>query len=81
MNYEDLTPEQLAKAKDCKTLEDVLAFAKSEFIELDNEQIESIAGGGWGVSGDKSACPECGSKAIDKDPDSWRCLDCGHSWH
>ena len=80
MNFEDLTPEQLARIRDCKTPEDLLAFAKSEFVELDNEQIESIAGGGWGGSGDRSSCPECGSKTIDKDPAGWQCLDCGHCW-
>lgn len=80
MNYEDLTPEQQAKAKECETLEDVLAFAKSEFIELDEEQIESIAAGGWGKSSEKKACPECESTALEKDRGGWECLDCGYTW-
>ena len=80
MNYEDLTPEQQEKVRGCETLEDVLAFAKSELIELDDEQIESIAGG-WGDSGDKRACPKCGSKALDKGPGGWECLDCGSTWN
>ena len=45
MQFEDLTPEQKAKAKECKTPEDVLALAKAEGYELSDEELESISGG------------------------------------
>lgn len=45
MNFEDLTPEQLEKAKACESPEDILALAAEEGYELSDEQIESISGG------------------------------------
>ncbi|MBR1828367.1 MAG: hypothetical protein IJ781_02485 [Atopobiaceae bacterium] len=49
MNIEDLTAEQKEKAKGLKTPEEMLEFAKSEGIELSEEQLEDIAGGGHHV--------------------------------
>ena len=37
MRFEDLTPEQMEKAKACKTAEDILALAKKEGIDLSDE--------------------------------------------
>lgn len=45
MNFEDLTPEQLEKAKACKSVDELVALAKSEGIELTDEQLQGIAGG------------------------------------
>jgi predicted ribosomally synthesized peptide with nif11-like leader len=45
MKFENLTPEQLAKAKACKTPEDYLALAKEEGYELTNEELDQVAGG------------------------------------
>jgi len=45
MDFDDLSPEQKEKIAACKTPEDVLALAKSEGIELTDEQLEDIAGG------------------------------------
>ena len=45
MKFEDLTPEQMEKAKACKTPEDILALAKKEGYELDDEELQAIAGG------------------------------------
>ena len=45
MNLEDLTPEQMEKAKACKSAEELVALAKSEGIALSDEQLESISGG------------------------------------
>ena len=39
MNFEDLTDEQKAKARECKTPEDVLALAKEEGYELSEEEL------------------------------------------
>ena len=45
MNYDDLTPEQMEKAKACKSVEELLALAASEGMELSDEEISAISGG------------------------------------
>ena len=47
MNFEDLTPEQQAKARACKTPEDILALAKEEGCEISDEELEAVSGGGF----------------------------------
>ena len=41
-----LTPEQMEKAKQCRTPEELFALAKEEGVELTTDQLEAIAGGG-----------------------------------
>ena len=45
MNYENLTVEQLEKAKACTSAKELVALAEEEGIELTDEQLEKIAGG------------------------------------
>ena len=45
MEFNDLTDEQKAKVKACKTADELIALAKSEGVELSDEQLNSIAGG------------------------------------
>ena len=45
MNFEDLTPEQMEKAKACKTPEVLLALAKEEGYELSDEDLNALSGG------------------------------------
>ena len=47
MDFKDLTPELMAKAKTCKTPEEVLALAKAEGYELSDCELEGISGGAW----------------------------------
>lgn len=78
-----LTEEQIAKAKKCRTQEELLSLAKQEGIELTDEQLKAISGGGCTSCPDK--CPKCGS---DNTQATWypcwgyecQCLDCGHKW-
>lgn len=42
MDFTNLTPEQMEKAKACKTPEEMLALAKDEGYELTDEQLEGI---------------------------------------
>lgn len=56
--YDGLTEEQKAKAKACRTPEELVNLAKSEGVELTDEQLEGIAGGtGW----NSRKCPHCPS--------------------
>ena len=79
MEYRELTPEQRAELDACKTPDEIIAFAKAYPFELSEEELKSIAGGGFWTGDD--ACPNCGSKAIEKDPGGIHCMDCGYTWH
>ena len=45
-----LSEEQIAKVKACSNHEELLALAKEEGIELTDEQLNAISGGGCGTS-------------------------------
>ena len=47
MRFEGLTPEQMEKARACKTTEDVLKLAKEEGYELSDEELGTVSGGDW----------------------------------
>ena len=83
-----LTEEQIAKVKACKSSEEVLALAKAEGIELTNEQLSAISGGGaCSVISDigdylnTNDCPKCGCNEYDVKNDGTRkCKKCGYKW-
>ena len=64
MNLEDLTPELKQKALACKRPDELLELAKSEGMELSDEQLESISGGSWGGDdgGSSEPCPHDNSE-------------------
>jgi len=79
-----LTEEQIAKVKACKNQEEILKLAKEEGIELTNEQLEAVSGGGC-----SEHCPKCGSKNLQTHPYTLLdheltydvvCLDCHYRW-
>ena len=43
--WTELTEEQKAKAKACKSTEELIALASEEGIELNDDELEGIAGG------------------------------------
>ena len=45
MNYDDLNPELIEKAKACTSAAELVALAKSEGIELSDDELEAVAGG------------------------------------
>ena len=69
------------RARACKTPEELLALAKEEGIELTDEQLEDIAGGGWGQ---ERHCPRCKSTNIELAGTMmdgyFRCKNCGTTW-
>ena len=53
-----LSDAQLAKLRKCKSSEEILILAKEEGVELTEEQLEAVSGGGVGAP----VCPHCGTK-------------------
>ena len=43
--WDSLTDEQKAKAKECKTVEELVELAGKEMIELPDELLEAVSGG------------------------------------
>ena len=58
MNFDDLTPEQMERAKKLRTAEEMLAFAKEEGFELSNEELDDISGGRWSYDCDGYYCAD-----------------------
>ncbi len=56
--YDSLTDEQKAKAKACKTMEELTELAGKEGIELPDEALDAVAGGGY--TGYDSCGTHCG---------------------
>ena len=48
MRIEDMTPEMIEKIRGCETDEERMAFIEENGIELDDEQLDGIAGGVYG---------------------------------
>ena len=80
-----LSEEQIKKVEACKSSEEIINLAKAEGVELTDEQLAAVSGGGLCVS--NKHCPKCGSKDVRKIPsqrhasyDDFECYDCGHIW-
>ena len=84
-----LTDEQVKKVKACKSSQEILELAKSEGVELNEEQLEAVSGGGCGST---HKCPMCGSTNIKMKTEDvtlkstgtaikvYVCKDCKHMW-
>ena len=44
---DELTDEQMEKARECTNSDELVELAKSEGIELSDEQLDAISGGAW----------------------------------
>ena len=65
MDFESLTPELKEKALACKTAEELFELAKSEGMELTQNQLDSITGAGdtiWYSCDDKECSNYCARK-------------------
>lgn len=85
MKIENMSTEQLEKAKACQTAEEILEFVKEEGFELSAEQLDAIAGGDGGTSWNYyTPCPRCGSEwtrmlnASDTNPVTLKCAECDY---
>ena len=83
-----LTKEQIAKVKKCKNHDELLKLAKEQGVELTNEQLSAISGGGAcsvvSDIGDKlnpNDCPKCGKNGPKKDGYKRVCKKCGYVWY
>ena len=59
-----LSEDQIKKVKACRDHKDLLALAKDEGVELTNEQLEVVSGGGICSTPSPSSlpvCPQCKS--------------------
>ena len=75
-----LSDEQKKKVAYCKSAEDVLALAKAEGVELNDEQLEAVSGGAC----DPNAynCPKCGSSEIEHTGSgNFHCRSCNHNYN
>ena len=82
-----LTKEQIEKAQACKTQEELLALAKEEGIELNEEQLQYVSGGGCSKEQPTFMCPNCCGTNVDARYDMFMrnseggyvciCRDCG----
>ena len=82
-----LTKEQIEKVKACKNSDELLALAKEEGIELSDEQLETVSGGGactvisdLGDDINPFDCPKCGKNRPIKDGRTYTCEKCGYTW-
>ena len=83
-----LSEEQIAKVKACKSHEDLLTLAKNEGVELTEEQLAVVSGGGacsvisdFGDKINPFDCPFCGYNGkFDKDGNEITCPKCGKTW-
>ena len=85
-----LTNEQIAKVSACKSGEEILALAKEEGIELTDEQLKAVSGGGScvGPSFRDANCPHCGATVsgefFETTPGDgkyiFRCTSCCYEW-
>ena len=71
----NLTPEQIEKVKACKKPEELIELAKSEGIQLTDEQLAAISGGSCADSSSVE-CPICHSHDIGNKGEKLWCRDC-----
>ncbi|MBQ7243127.1 MAG: hypothetical protein IJS52_02880 [Bacilli bacterium] len=89
-----LSQEQLEKARACRSYEELLQAAKEEGLQLNEDQLEAVDGGGCDNEQSPSntdpngpRCPRCGSTNVTEIHDSdesrgteYRCNNCGAIW-
>ena len=82
----ELNKELLAKAKEAKTPEELIALAKENGMELADEELDNVSGGGCGPTYYEACmangycsdyiCSRCGSRGIIVRNGELRCSGC-----
>ena len=72
--WSELSEEQKAKMRACKTPEELLSVAREEGYELTDDELEQISGGGIWLSDIK--CPYCGGPTSRTSYGIRYCLEC-----
>ena len=70
MSHENLSPEQQERARACESPEELAALAEEEGLELSDEMLEVIAGGGSPSDCDKfhpHLCRDLGRRLHDRE--------------
>ena len=84
-----LSEEQIAKVRACNNTDEILALAKEEGIELSDEQLQVVSGGGVcsvvsefgeNLTLTPYNCHKCGSNDVDGDGNKCTCKKCGNKW-
>ena len=90
--FNRITDDQRERLQGAQSPEELLEKAREEGLELTDEQLESISGGGfWGGSDSNPGvgvkCPQCGSSdvRIEYSEEGWdqcvfRCYGCRAGW-
>ena len=77
-----LSEEQIAKIRECKNTEEMLAMAKEEGIELTDEQLEAVNGGCGTKTYTGLICPKCGGHGMVRSysglESTFTCRACGY---
>ncbi len=77
MDMSRFTESQIAKAKACKDQNELMELAKSEGIELADEDLDAIAGGSWEPNDKKLYHKTCGTEVYWASPArQYRCPKC-----
>jgi hypothetical protein len=64
ISLKGLTEEQIAKVKECKSIDEMLKLAKEDGVELTEEQLEVVNGG---MCTSSTKCPACGCRSFNWD--------------
>lgn len=86
-----LTEEQIKKANQCKSVDELLALAKHEGYELSEDQLAAVSGGFCSSDPEpiNRNCPACGAsveghflynKSLEGDIFEFECKECGKKW-
>ena len=80
--FKALSEEQMAKIKDCNNVEELLALAKQEGVELTDDQLEAV-NGGCGTTTGYWGCPYCGYRwgSMSVGNGRGRCFGCGREFN
>lgn len=78
-----LTDEQIKKVMECKNSDEILALAKAEGVQLNEEQLEAVSGGACYDGYTFLACPKCDNVCAnvgERYSHHYICDKCGHEW-